>query len=137
MNHVSEQAVPSAANGAVATERRERTPRVVHVPRVDVRESKDGFLVIAELPGASQDSVELTVEKNVLTIRAKADVSAPEGYRRLYGAELAREYHRVFHLSEAIDRDGIRASMKSGVLRLTLPKASEALPRRIAVRAEG
>lgn len=135
MNHASEQAVQSAG-GAVPVERRDRATRVVQVPRVDVRESKDGFLVIAELPGASQDSVDLTVEKNVLTISAKAEASAPEGYRRIYGAELAREYHRVFHLSEAIDRDAIRASMKNGVLRLTLPKASEALPRRIAVRAD-
>ena len=76
MNHPSEQAV-QPAKGAVATERRDRSARVVHVPRVDVRESKDGFLVIAELPGASQDSVDLTVEKNVLTISAKAEVSAP------------------------------------------------------------
>jgi HSP20 family protein len=135
MNHSSEPAVQTT-NGAVATDRRERASRVVHVPRVDVRESKDGFLVVAELPGASQETVDLTVEKNVLTISAKAEPSAPEGYRRIYGAELAREYHRVFHLSEAIDRDGIRATMKNGVLRLTLPKASEALPRRIAVRAD-
>jgi HSP20 family protein len=49
----------------------------------------------------------------------------------------AREYHRVFQLTEAIDRNGIRASMKNGVLRLLLPKASEALPRRITVRADG
>ena len=136
MNHASEQAIQST-HGAAATDRREHAPRVVHVPRVDVRESKDGFLVVAELPGASQETVDITVEKNVLTISAKADTSAPEGYRRIYGPELAREYHRVFHLTEAIDRNGIRASMKNGVLRLTLAKASEALPRRIAVRADG
>ncbi|MBU6283552.1 Hsp20/alpha crystallin family protein [bacterium] len=114
----------------------EKTPsRVVHVPRVDVAESKDSFLVVADLPGVSQEDVEVTVEKNVLTIAARAEARVPEGYEHRFGGRAPVEWRRSFTLGDAIDREAIAATMKNGILRLTLPKASRVLPRRISVRA--
>jgi HSP20 family molecular chaperone IbpA len=135
MNQNEKEAQTRGAEVPIERERG-RARRLVHVPRVDVSESKDAFLVVAELPGVGQDGVEITIEKNVLTIAAKAEARAPEGYQRLYGAEPAREYQRVFTLTDAVDRDAIRAAMKNGVLHLTLPKASESRPRRITVQAD-
>lgn len=128
-NQVQDSAPTGAAANAPAR------PRVVRVPRVDVHESRDGFLVIADLPGVAQEGVEITVEKNVLTITARAEARAPEGYQRLHGAEPVEVYQRVFTLTDAVDREGITATMRNGTLRLALPKAREAKPRRIPVEA--
>lgn len=136
MNTSEKEVVERGAEVPIERER-SRAQRLVHVPRVAVSESKDSFLVVADLPGVPQDGVEITIEKNVLTIAAKAEPRAPEGFQRLYGPEPAREYQRVFSLTDAVDRDAIRASMKNGVLNLVLPKASEARPRRITVQPGG
>jgi HSP20 family molecular chaperone IbpA len=127
---------------AEVTEGRSKTPataessrRLVHAPRVDVRETSDAFHVVADLPGVDQDGVEVTVERDVLSIVARTKREAPEGYRRVYGPPAATEYRRAFTLSEKIDRDGIQATLKLGRLSLTVPKAREALPRRISIQA--
>lgn len=115
-------------------ERVTRSP-VFHLPRVDVYESPDAFVVYADLPGVPESDVDVTVEKNVLTITAKAEPRAPEGYERLWGPEPPREYRRVFRLGDAVDSAQIQASMRDGTLRLTLPKAHQARARRIPVSA--
>jgi len=111
--------------------------RVVHAPRVDVAESKEAFLVIADLPGVAQQNVEITVEKNLLNLVAHAEPRVPEGYEHRFGQESPVEYRRSFTLTDAIDRDAIVATMKHGILRLSLPKASKAIPRKISVQAAG
>jgi len=122
---------PTAENAA--TTRTAARPRNVHVPRVDVHESAEGFLVIADLPGVAQENVEVTVDKDVLTISARTETRVPTGYQRLYGAEPVDAYERSFGLTDAVDREGISATMTNGTLRLVLPKARAAQPRRISV----
>jgi len=132
---MNETSHPSTT-GATESPRNEKPrSRVVHVPRVDVAESKDAFLVVADLPGVSQENVDVTVEKNVLTISARAEARRPEGYEHRFGAEAPLEWQRSFTLGDAIDREAIAATMKNGILRLTLPKASRVLPRKISVQA--
>ncbi|MFM7141455.1 MAG: Hsp20/alpha crystallin family protein [Alphaproteobacteria bacterium] len=127
---------PSTAPApAEATHAAKARQRVVHVPRVDVAESKEAFLVVADLPGVAQENVDVTVEKNVLTISARAEARVPEGYEHRFGAEAPVEWRRSFTLGDAIDREAIGATMKNGILRLTLPKASRVLPRKISVQA--
>jgi HSP20 family protein len=109
--------------------------RVVQVPRVDIREADAAYRVIADMPGVAPEGVEVTVERNVLTIVGRADRHAPEGYRQVYGGPLATEYRRVFTLGDRIDTQAIEATLKHGTLVLTLPKAREAQPRRIQVAA--
>ncbi len=129
----TENAQQAQATGADAA--RSREPRIVHAPRVDVHESPDAFLVVVDLPGVTEQGLDVTVEKSTLTVSGKVDLHAPAGYRRLYGHEAPTEYRRAFTLSEAVDRDRIEASLRHGTLRLTLPKARAAQPRRIAVQA--
>ena len=132
MNETREMSEVRVATPAAAPR---PTRRVVHVPRVDVRETADAFHVVADLPGVDHDSVAVTVEKDVLTIAAQAKPGAFEGYRRVYGPSPATGYRRVFTLSEKVDREGIEASLKNGTLRVTVPKAREAVPRKIAIQA--
>ena len=91
-------------------------------PAVDVVEQDDKFEVYADLPGVKQEDVDVQVEKDVLTIR---------GERK--GERLAGAFSRVFTLPKHIDVEKIAASLKDGVLTLTLPKRPEAQPRQIKV----
>lgn len=105
----------------------------VYSPLTDIYETPDGLEISLELPGASPESVEATVDKRVLTVRANAGSSVPEGYAAQRVEFREGEYERAFTLSEALDAGRIEAHFKDGVLTLKLPKAEAAGARRIAV----
>ena len=75
------------------------------------------------------------MEGSALTLRGSFVPKAPEGFSLTYQEYQSGDYERVFTLGDTIDRARIQAVVKDGVLRLTMPKAKEAQPRRIAVRA--
>jgi HSP20 family protein len=105
------------------------------IPRADIYEMDDRIVVVADIPGAREDSIEITVEKNVLTINAYVEPVVPEGYSLALAEYEVGDYSRSFRLSDEIDRSGIEATVKDGVLRLYLPKAAEAMTRKISVKA--
>lgn len=129
-----EQNLPTHAQTPEAGPERTRD-RQVYSPRADVVEMSDSIVVIADMPGVSDKDVDITLEKNVLTITAKVTAPPREGYRLAYGEYPEGDYERSFALSEGVDREGIEATVSNGVLRLTLPKAKEAAARKIAVRS--
>lgn len=104
------------------------------VPRADIYEVEDDIVLVVDVPGADEESIEITLEKNVLTIDAYVDPGDFEGYSLAFAEYQIGDYHRSFRLSNEIDRDKIEATVKDGVLRLTLPKAQEAKARKIAVK---
>jgi HSP20 family molecular chaperone IbpA len=104
-------------------------------PRADIYETDDTIVVVADIPGAGEDSIEITVEKNVLTINAYVEALIPEGYSLAFAEYEVGDYQRSFRLSNEIDRNRIEATVKDGVLRMYLPKAAEALARKISVKA--
>jgi HSP20 family molecular chaperone IbpA len=106
-------------------------------PATDIHELENQIVVVADLPGVRQDQVEITLENRVLTIRARSAMEEPPAHECVYREFGPAEFQRSFTLTEEINRDAITARMKNGVLRLVLPKAAEAQPRRIAVQAEG
>ncbi|SRR5579883_2255807 len=106
------------------------------VPKTDIYESKDHLLLLAEMPGVSQDNIDVTLEQNVLTIYGRVDAPEFEGYSPAYTEYGIGDYRRVFALSNEIDREGIQASVKNGVLKLVLPKSREVLPKKITVQSE-
>jgi len=115
----------------------ERTrPRKVYTPAVDILERKDDIVVTADMPGVDERSVDITLEKNVLTIYGMVEPQFPEGQRLALSEYGVGDYQRAFTLSEEVDRDRINASVKNGVLRLVLPKAAAAKARKIEVMAE-
>ena len=115
----------------------ERTrERPLYAPRVDIVESKDALEVLADMPGVTPESVEVTLEQRVLSVRGRADVSVPEGLAPLYLEYEPGDYERSFTLSDAVDPSGIEARVRGGVLRLRLPKAGPARRQRIEVKAD-
>jgi HSP20 family molecular chaperone IbpA len=116
-------------------EEMERTrSRRVFVPRADIYETEDELVLLVDIPGASEKTVNMTLEKNVLTIDAYIEPVRSHGYGLAYAEYEEGDYRRVFHLSDEIDRDGIEATVSEGVLRLQLPKSERALTRKIAIK---
>lgn len=113
---------------------RTRTRRV-YIPRVDIYETADSVVLMADMPGVSQDQVDITLEKNVLTIVGYVEATERDGYSLSYSEYSEGDYERTFALSDEVDRNRIEATMKDGVLKLTLPKAEEVKTRKIAVRS--
>jgi len=107
--------------------------RDLFVPRTDILESDDEIVVIADLPGVDPKHVEITLERNVLTINASALEEDLQGYSLVYSEYASGDYQRRFVLSDTIDREKISASVKDGVLRLRLPKAAPAKARKISI----
>lgn len=122
---------------AEAPEKGELTrARRIYTPAVDIIERKDDIIVTADMPGTDEKSVDITLEKNVLTIYGKVEAVIPEKHT-LYISEYGLgDYQRAFTLAEEVDREKIQASVKNGVLKIVLPKAEAVKTRKIAVRAE-
>ena len=113
----------------------ERTrSRLAFVPRADIYETNEAIVLLTDMPGADENSLDIMLENDVLTINGYVDTAYPEGYGLSYGEYRVGDYQRSFTLSNKIDRDKIEATVKDGVLRLYLPKAEPAT-RKIAVAA--
>ena len=120
---------------APATNSTEAVPTSkVFVPQVDILESENQILLVADLPGVDQEGLDITLEKNVLTIRGTVKSHGPEGYQLAYAEYEVGNFERAFTVSNDIDRQGIDAVVKDGVLRLTLPKAKHAVTQKITVK---
>jgi HSP20 family molecular chaperone IbpA len=109
-------------------------PGLVFRPDVDILEQSDAYVILADMPGANQETVEINLEKGILTLDARA-VEEPERGTARYAEYRSGGYHREFRISEDIDRAGVTAKMSNGVLELRLPKSAESQPRRIQVEA--
>lgn len=107
----------------------------VYVPKVDIYETKEVVVLIADLPGADERSVDVTIEKNILTITASVEPADGKNYRLVYSEFTPGDYQRSFTLSEEIDRDKVEAVIKNGVLRLVLPKLPQATAKKVAIKA--
>jgi HSP20 family molecular chaperone IbpA len=108
------------------TEATTRTPRTVYTPPTDIYENETGFVLVADLPGVDENSVEITLQDDVLTIVGRTHERAPEGYRRTYAEFEPGDYERSFVLSDRADSAGIEATVKNGVLSVKVPKAKPA-----------
>jgi HSP20 family protein len=113
----------------------ERTrSRLAFVPRADIYETNEAIVVVTDIPGVDEKSLDITLEEDVLTINGYVDMAYPEGYDLAYAEYRIGDFQRRFTLSNTIDRNSIDATIKDGVLRLYLPKA-EPTTRRISVSA--
>ena len=114
----------------------ERTkPGPVFVPAVDIFESEAAITLLADIPGVSSENVSIDLHENQLTLSGEVEplISEKEGY--LLQEFETGTFHRQFTLSDRIDQKAITATVKDGVLRLVLPKAEKAKPRKIEVKA--
>ena len=112
---------------------RERTVAQEFVsPEVNIFETKDGYVLEAEMPGVSKEGLEITLEGNEITIVGHRHTEPASG-NALLRERRELDYRRVFELDPAIDTGKVSAKIEQGLLTLTLPKSERVKPRKIVV----
>jgi HSP20 family protein len=106
-----------------------------YIPRVDIYEAGENLYLLADMPGTYESGVKITLEKDILTIRADIDESIYGQRKATYTEYGIGDYYRQFTLSDEIDREKIEASMKDGILKIVLPKAEPYKTKKIAIQA--
>jgi HSP20 family molecular chaperone IbpA len=128
-----EKTVPATTEaGSVKTQEQLRAPEGYIAPPVDIFETPEGLVVVADLPGVRQKGLDVRVEDDTLTIHGRPDVET-QGTER-YREYTLKEFFRQFELTDAVNQSGITANLQHGVLTLTLPRAEKAKPRRVTVQ---
>jgi HSP20 family molecular chaperone IbpA len=110
--------------------------RITLTPPVDIFEDSQGVTLWADLPGVTKDRLDVKVHDGNLFIEAEAAVSTPAGLRLQHAEVRQPHFARAFSLGGDLDASKIDASLKDGVLKLTIPRRDEARPRRIEVRTD-
>jgi HSP20 family protein len=103
-------------------------------PAVDVLESKDSYLIRAELPGMKREDIKVEVKDGTLILSGERKSEKPaEGVEYRHVERVGAKFWRSFSLPETVKHDGIEASYKDGMLEIRVPRAEEARPRQIEV----
>ena len=108
-------------------------PARYYVQNTDILETDDGLTVVMEIPGVEKQNVDVSIENDVLRVEGRIDFSKYGGMEPLYTEYNVGHFARAFTLSDKIDQQQIAAQLDDGVLTLTLKKAKEAMPRKIAI----
>jgi HSP20 family protein len=130
---MAEKTVPAVNGSRSGTDTEITRAQEHHVPPpVDIYETREGLVLLADLPGVSKENLEVRVDDEILTIQGKAEHEVP-------GQPIYREYElsnffRQFEISDQIDTEKIKADLKYGVLKLDLPIAQSAKPRKVEVK---
>lgn len=101
-------------------------------PAVNIFETDDGLTMIADIPGAAKDSLDINVDKGILTLNAPVSRSMPG--RSIYTEFEIAHYYRQFSIPETLDHEKAKAEFSNGVLTLKVPMAEAAKPRKIEVK---
>ena len=107
-------------------------------PAVDIKEEPERYVLLADFPGVSPASIDVSMENGILTLSGERDTEAKtqrDGYKRIerhYGS-----FHRRFSLPDTVDAEGITARCANGVLEVVIPKKSAPQPKKVVVTGEG
>jgi HSP20 family protein len=134
MTDTKAKALEAKDKQEVATPAEQTRAGMSFTPAVDIFETDKEITVLADMPGVRAKDLSIDIREDVLSL--SGDVQAPEGADERF---ILREYYtgryvRQFALSDAVDQSRIDAELKDGVLRLALPKAEKAVPRKIVVK---
>ena len=105
----------------------------VYLPPTDIIETESDIQMVADIPGADQETIDVMIENDLLTIQASLTPQIPEDMSPLYREYSDGDYHRTFTLNQSIEKEKIEAKYKNGVLFLRLPKTEPAKPKQIKV----
>ena len=108
----------------------------VFTPPADILEKGDTVVMLLDVPGADPASLDVTLDKRILTITPRVTSVAPQGYAAAHIEFRDGTYERRFVFSEQMDGEHIDATLKDGVLRLTVPTAADTAAKKISVKAE-
>jgi HSP20 family molecular chaperone IbpA len=98
-------------------------------------DSPSAVVLLADVPGVDESHLDITLDKNVLTIRGRVEAPSHQGYTPLRAEYGIGDFERVFTVSDDVNRDAIEATVKDGVLELKLPKTAQSARRKINVVA--
>ncbi|MEW6678338.1 MAG: Hsp20/alpha crystallin family protein [Pseudomonadota bacterium] len=104
------------------------------LPPVDVVEDASGITLFADLPGVPKDKLHLQVDVDTLTLEGEIHLDVPEGMESTHAEVALPRYRRVFTLSKELDSGKVEAEFSQGVLKLRIPKAEHAQPRKVEVQ---
>jgi HSP20 family molecular chaperone IbpA len=121
-------------NNTVAKSTENERGETALLPPTDVIEDVGGITLYADLPGVPKDKLRLQVEADTLTIEGEVSLDLPEGMESSHAEVALPRYRRVFTLSRELDTDKVNAEFRHGVLKLRIPKAEHAQPRRIEIQ---
>ena len=107
---------------------------VALMPPVDVIEDASGITLTADLPGVSRETLNLRVEADTLTIEGEMALKVPDDMQPSHAEVQIPRYRRVFTLSKELDPDQVTAELRDGVLKLRIPKAEHAQPRKVEIK---
>ncbi len=127
------QELAVAEKRALSAKDEQTSPGRYDVPYTDIYETGEALMVTMEMPGVAQGNVQVSLENDVLRVQGRIDFGNYEGMEPLYTEYNVGHYTRSFTLSDKIDQERITAQLDDGVLKLTLPKAKQALARQIKV----
>lgn len=119
---------------AVAKANEAKQEEAALMPPTDVIEDADGITLYADLPGVPKDKLSLLVEADTLTIAGDVSLDLPEGMEPSHAEVGLPRYRRVFTLSRELDASKVSAEFNQGVLKLRIPKAEHAQPRRVEIK---
>lgn len=106
----------------------------VWLPPVDILESKDAYLIRAEVPGMKKDDFKLEVHEETLTLSGERKQEDPaDGVDHHRTERVAGKFTRSFHLPQTVKQEAINATYRDGILEIRVPKAEEAKPRQITI----
>ena len=108
---------------------------LLFAPKVDILENQNEVVVFADMPGVDENSVNIDLEKNTLTISGEYNREDLSGFSTGNREFCTGNYERKFTLGNEIAQDSIKANVKNGVLKIILPKVKEAKARKITVKA--
>ncbi len=126
---MSEKALTKKADPEVSPAKRQ----FLRQPAIAIHETDAAIQLQVDMPGVSQDGMSITVHENVLTLHGRVDDDGLDGFAIQTMEYQPGDFERSFTLPASIDADGITANVKHGVVGVTLPKATAARPKRIAV----
>lgn len=114
----------SETGGEIAHAERVNGERQTFIPPVDIIDGESDTTLIMDVPGVVCDGVDITIEKNVMTVKAKPEERDRNCDTPIYSEYRVGGYQRSFSLSDEVDQENISAAVKDGVLRIKLPKAA-------------
>ncbi|HUQ72168.1 MAG TPA: Hsp20/alpha crystallin family protein [Planctomycetaceae bacterium] len=133
---MSQELVSGETNATPVREASPPPTQIVFTPPIDIFETDDGLVLLADLPGVTAETLELQVQDNKLTLFGRVSEQAPQDARLLHGEYQVGHFLRSFILSDEVDHERISAKLNLGVLEVMLPRIKRGEPRRIQVAIE-
>lgn len=103
---------------------------------IDVKDEENAYVVLASLPGVQSENMDIRIEKDIVTIQGEFSKDVEENERFVHQERASGKFHRTVHLPDILDASKTEADLKDGVLTLRIPKAEEALTKKIKIKSK-